>query len=476
MNLPLAVGDDSGVTGIPAQVDTTCDDALGDDDTVDVLNRLSRREVNATELAVAARERMDRASVLNAVAQTVHQVPWRTDGPFAGIPLVLKDNEELIGYPTLQGSRAMPEQVATENSVMAELLVELGFDIIAKSTMPEFGLTATTETMLHGPTRNPWQTQHTPGGSSGGSAALTAAGVVPIAHANDGGGSIRIPAACCGLVGLKPSRGMMPTPWRMRFAPVKISAQGVLTRTVRDTAALFAHITPEDPAIPAVGDVQGPAARRLRIGFFTDSVTGPIDPRVAAATRRTAQILVDQGHDVEEVECPIPLQFGKDFLRYWALLAWMISIGGRRLVGPEFRPQDLEPFSQGLAGYLRSIAPGVPAALRRLRRFEQDYAGWFDSIDVLLSPVLGTPAPTLGQLGPEVDFRTHLLRLLPFAAYTAVQNVAGAPAISLPAGRTAEGLPLAIQLAGPVGSERTLLELAFELEAIAPWPTTPGKG
>lgn len=475
MTLPLAVGDDAPLSQLPAQVDTTCDDALGDSDTVDLLARLKKREVHAKELTTAARERIAHASVLNAVAHTVHEVPANTDGPFAGIPLVLKDNEELIGYPTMQGSRAMPDHSATENSVMVELLIDLGFDIIAKSTMPEFGLTATTETMLKGPTRNPWATQHTPGGSSGGSAALTAAGAVPIAHANDGGGSIRIPAACCGLVGLKPSRGMMPTPWRMRWAPVKISAQGALTRTVRDTAEFFAHITPENPAIPAVGHVRGPAVRRLRVGFFTDSVTGPVDPLVAAATRRTAQLLVDEGHEVQEIDCPITLQFGKDFLRYWALLAWTISAGGRRLVGPQFRPDELEPFSQGLAGYLRTVAPGVPAALRRLRRFNQEYNGWFESIDVLMSPVLGTSAPPLGQLGPEVDFRTHLVRLLPFAAFTAVQNVAGAPAISVPAGRTPSGLPLAVQLAGPVGSERTLLELAYEIEAIAPWPKTPGQ-
>jgi amidase len=456
-----------------AIVDTTSDDALGDSDTVELLQRLARRDVSPAELTSAARDRLAMASPLNAVRCLVEPPPTPTDAPFAGIPTVLKDNEELEGYPTLQGSRAMPTHVATDNSVMTELLIGLGFDILAKTTMPEFGLTATTEPILGGATRNPWSTMHTPGGSSGGSAALAAAGVVPLAHANDGGGSIRIPAACCGLVGLKPSRGMMPTPLRMKFAPVKISVQGVLTRTVRDTAAFYAHITPAVSSIPAVGDVNGPGPRRLRIAMFTESVSGPVDPQVAEAVSRTAATLAEQGHHVESIQSPITLRFGKDFLRYWALLAWTIATGGRRLVGPDFAPEKLEPFSAGLAQYLREIAPGVPAALRRLRRFDAEYDSWFNSYDVLLSPVLGSPAPLLGDLGPDVDFRSHMQRLLPFAAFTAVQNVSGAPAISVPAGLSSEGLPLAVQLAGQIGSERTLLELAFELEQSAPWPTTP---
>lgn len=475
MTRPGRLDDQTLDTALPLTVDTTCDDALADADTVELLRRIERREVNADDLTRAARARIGAAGVLNAVAQDVHNVTYRENGPFAGVPTVLKDNEELLGYPTLQGSQAMPTRPATEDSVTTSLLLDLGFHILAKSTMPEFGLTATTETLLQGPTRNPWNTGHTPGGSSGGSAALTAAGAVPLAHANDGGGSIRIPAACCGLVGLKPSRGLMPTPWRMRLAPVKISVQGVLTRSVRDTAEFFAHITPADPSVPPVGRVTGPGDRRLRIAFFTESVTGPVDPRVAAATVATATQLGANGHHVDLIPSPITLRFGKDFLRYWALLAWTISSGGKRLIGSDFEPEKLEGFSQGLAGYLHSVAPRVPAALRRLRRFGDEYNTWFDDYDVLLSPVLGTPAPALGDLGPDVDFRTHMLRLLPFAAFTAVQNVSGAPAISVPAGLTDDGLPLAVQLAGRVGDERMLLELAYELEASSPWPTTPDR-
>lgn len=454
------------------------DDALGDSDVVDLLDRLRRREVSADELATAARERTQRAQDhLNAVAAWVPAdhpaAATGRAGPFSGIPTALKDNEDLAGLPTSQGSAATPRTPAKSDSVMTALLAELGVSLVAKTTMPEFGLTASTETVAFGPTRNPWHLDHSVGGSSGGAAALVAAGALPMAHANDGGGSIRIPAACCGLVGLKPSRGYLPMPERMELLPVKISAQGILTRTVRDTAAFFAACNPVAPDIAPVGVVHGPAHRRLRVAVMTGGIVGQVAPDTVAAVNRAAIALESSGHFVEPVETMLSLRFGQDFLRYWALLAWLISVGGQRLMGPQFQPAALEPFTLGLANFVRTVAPGIPSALRRLRRFPAEYAQALGDYDVVLSPVTNDVAPPLGYLDPTLDFRTHALRLLPFAGFTPVQNVAGTPSISVPMGLSPAGLPLSVMASAHYGGERTLLELAYELEAIAPWPQTP---
>lgn len=453
------------------------DDALGDSDVVDLLSRLRRREVSAAELRSAANERTARAAEsLNAVAAWVppdHPAAVGGPGAFSGIPAAVKDNEDLAGLPTSQGSAATPRTPASADSVMTSLLRDLGLAFVAKTTMPEFGLTASTEPLLFGPTRNPWHTGHTVGGSSGGAAALVASGALPLAHANDGGGSIRIPAACCGLVGLKPSRGYLPMPERMELLPVKISAQGILTRTVRDTAAFFAACTPVSQDIEPVGDVQGPGRRRLRVAVMTEGAVGSVAPDTAAAVLRAAAALESAGHHVEQVDTLLTLRFGKDFLRYWALLAWLITVGGGRLMGPGFQPSALEPFTLGLAGFVRSVAPGLPASLRRLQRFPEEYRRAFDGYDVVLSPVTNDVAPPIGYLSPTLDFRTHALRLLPFAGFTPVQNVAGTPSISVPMGLSEAGLPLSVMASAQYGQERTLIELAYELEAIQPWPQTP---
>ena len=215
------------------RLSTFTDDALGDFDTVALRDALARGDVSAGEVREAAMARAQAADRLNAVVTWVDQEP--RSGEFAGVPTFVKDNEDIAGYPTTFGSRAVPRRPAEERTRFVAQWDELGFQTLGKSALPEFGLTATTEPLDHGPTRNPWHLDHTTGGSSGGSAALVAAGVVPIAHANDGGGSIRIPAACCGLVGLKPSRGRLIDPEAMDQLPVKVATQGVLTRSVRDT-------------------------------------------------------------------------------------------------------------------------------------------------------------------------------------------------------------------------------------------------
>ena len=463
------------------RVDTTTDDALGTSDATDLLDRLARREVSAAELRRAALARAELAQLqLNAVTQWISTTPKEIaaspDAPLAGIPAAVKDNEAVAGYACTNGSWAVPNRPSPASSPVVRHLLGLGLDPVATTTMPEFGLTASTESSRYGATRNPWDTDRSAGGSSGGSAALVAAGVVPIAHANDGGGSIRIPAACCGLVGLKPSRSRLPDSVGVDRLPVQITAQGVLTRTVRDTALFFAAAERTFPAagLPPIGHVTLPGRDRLRIGVCpTASRDLPVSAETVSAVRAAGATLAELGHHVEEVGPPVEDRFASDFLTLWGLMAFLLHRGGRSLYGRGFDPSLVETFTRGMSTRFVRGLDTAPAALRRLRRLAANPESAHGDCDILISPVTGHPAPAIGQLGPDVEFRTHLVRLLRFCSMTPVQNVSGAPAISLPLGRTDTGLPIGVQLAAPVGHERRLLELAFELEAASPWPLTP---
>jgi amidase len=461
-------------------VTVSTDDALGSSDATDLLDRLARREVHASELRAAAVARAHAADApLNGVVRWIEpgphaDAPARADAPLAGLPTVLKDNEPLLGYPSLNGSWAVPDTPSPASSPVVRHLLGLGLDPIAATTLPEFGLTASTESSRHGATRNPWDTTRSAGGSSGGSAALVAAGVVPLAHANDGGGSTRIPAAACGLVGLKPTRGRLPDAVAAQQLPVQVTAQGVLTRTVRDTALYYAHADRLAPApgLPPIGHVTRPGTTRLRIGLCVTGLRDlPISTDTVAAAHGAARLCASLGHEVVEVDPPVQERFGPDFLLFWELLAFLLHRGGRRLYGPGFDVTRLETFTVGMSERLRRHPGRLPGALRRLRALARDHEAAFADCDVLLTPVTGHPAPPIGNLGPDVEFRTHLVRLMRFCAMTPVQNVSGSPAISLPLGRTAGGLPIGVQFAARFGRERTLLELALALEEAAPWPT-----
>ncbi len=459
-------------------IDTTIDDALGDSDVVDLLNRLKRREVNSKELRAAALRRAELADPsLNALTAWVsdEREDASQTGPFAGIPTVIKDNEDLTGLPTFMGSMAIQSQPAKGNAPFVSQLLELGLQPVGKTTMPEFGLTATTESTRYGATRNPWDTNRSTGGSSGGSAALVAAGVIPIAHANDGGGSIRIPASCCGLVGLKPSRGRLIDSPDIDRLPVNIVTQGVLTRSVRDTARFFAEAERSfsNPTLPEVGDIQGPAKQRLRIGVVLDFDGRSVSEDTLAAIAQTVATLQDLGHVVDEVAFPFSQQDGRDFLRYWALLAYSMRRFGDQIVGQPVDSARTENFTDGLASLLSSMFERIPLSLWRLRRWADRTDAGTGSYDVLLTPVLGHEPPPIGYLGPDVDFQVHLSRLLRWAGFTAMSNVTGSPALSLPLGRSESGVPIGMQFVSAVGQERCLLELAYELEEAHPWRRTP---
>lgn len=441
------------------------DDALGNMDTVDLLAALRAGTVSADEIQQAALERTELANgPLNAVVCMVEHVE-RFDGPFAGVPTFVKDNEDIVGLPTRHGSRTTSPEPLSAPTPFVRDYQQLGFSVLGKSTMPEFGLTATTETLAYGPTRNPRNPDHSTGGSSGGSAALVAAGVVTMSHANDGGGSIRIPASCCGLVGLKPTRGRFASRPEMEKLPVAITAQGVVTRSVRDTALFFSEMEKFRNEVPPVGLVTGPGEERLRIALVEDAVAGlPVNPEVTNVVRDAAAKCEELGHNVELIPFPFNDQFGTDFLRYWAALAFTVKVSGKQAFGPSFNKNELEPFALELAGLFKDVALTVPASLRRLRRFEVDYATAFADFDVILSPVTSHPSPPIGYLGADTDPHEHLVRLLRYASFTAIHNVSGAPAISMPFGRSEIGLPIGVQAWAPFGEERRLLELAFELE------------
>ncbi len=464
------------------QVHAPTNDVLGELDAVAIAERIAARDISAAEAVEAAIARLAVVEpVLNAVAVTRYDQARKeaerlstedAGGLLAGVPSAIKDNVDLAGLPTRYGSRATPERRYGADSPITAQFRSTGLMAIVKTALPEFGLTATTERSWGPPTRNPWNTRHSTGGSSGGSAALVAAGVVPLAHGNDGGGSTRIPASCCGLVGLKPSRGRLLTVALAEKLPVDIIAEGVLTRSVRDTAAFYAEAEKHraGDGLPTIGHVQGPATTRLRIGYTTRHPLGAsCHPEVVAAVENAAAVCRRLGHRVKEIPALADARMAEDFFLYWARMATVIRYLGRFAFGRGFDRHELEPLTRQLSRhYLRRIWRS-PGAIRRLRRFGEEHRRRFADCDFIVSPVLARPPVPLGYLALDIDFDTAAERLMHYAAFTPVQNVAGTPAISLPLGQSIEGLPIGVQFAAGMGEERRLLELAYELEAAAPW-------
>lgn len=312
------------------------DDALGDLDAVGLADalragRVSRAEV--VEAAIARTEAVD--PMLNGLAyaafQQARSAAERPDPPagfsafFDGVPTFIKDNIDVAGQPTMHGTDAWTSYNAVADSVFTRLYLATGLISVGKTQLSEFGFSAAAEHPRLGPVRNPWDTDYTAGASSSGSGAFVAAGVVPIAHANDGGGSIRIPAACNGLVGLKPSRGRLPLDATLRRMPVGVVANGVVTRSVRDTAAFYreAERIWRNPRLAPIGDVTGPGRQRLRIAVLTRSIQRECSPRIRELTLKTAGLLEELGHRVEHLdEPPVAASFVDDFVLYWGFWRW----------------------------------------------------------------------------------------------------------------------------------------------------------
>jgi amidase len=457
------------------------DDALGDADATGIAGMVAAGEVSAAEVCEAAVRRAEAMQPLvNAVEYADYEGVVASlagevagDGVFAGVPTFVKDNVDVAGLPTNHGTDAFVAGPARADSGFVTQYKALGLVVLGKSRLPEFGFSATTEYVHREPVRNPWNTAYSAGASSGGSAALVASGVVPIAHANDGGGSIRIPAAACGLVGLKPTRGRLVPDVLERRMPLPIAAQGVLTRSVRDSARFYAGAEAywRNPGLPPVRAVEGPSGTRLRVAVVIDSVNGtPTDAQTRAAVRSTGELLSGLGHEVEEIANPVPRRFAEDFSLYWALLGLLVTSAGRRTFGRDFEVERTESLTRGLAETCRRQIPRVPAMLYRLRRTVREYRKVFETCDVLLSPVLCHTTPRLGELAPTLPFEELFPRLQSYVGFTPFNNASGGPAISLPLGQTTDGLPIGCQFSADIGDERTLLELAYELEAARPWP------
>ena len=399
--------------------------------------------------------------------------------PFAGVPIAIKDTAAVAGMPYTMGSDIFGDYVPQHDAFVVRSLRDAGFVLVGKTNMPEFGILPVTEPRRFGPARNPWDTDRTPGGSSGGAAAAVAAGMVPIAHGSDGGGSIRIPAACCGLVGLKPQRG------RISRGPEQgddfLVQDGVLTRTVSETAELLdllaGYQTGDATWAPPPAETFATAAARepgkLRIGVSTLApIEAELDPICERGVRDAAELLGSLGHEVEEFEAPWR---GDDVLRvFTAVFGTPIAAAafyGGLVTGREPSAELLEPLSWTFwEGLQERSAVDYYLARTQLGAFSRQIVAVWDDYDVVLLPSLAQRPLRIGELDPcSDDPWDDFRRSGEFTPYTALFNTSGQPAISLPLYHGDDGLPVGIQLAGRPAGEPTLLSLSAQLEAAAPW-------
>jgi amidase len=401
-------------------------------------------------------------------------------GPFSGVPFLVKDLfADSAGDPAHNGNRVLRDigWTARSDSWLVARFRAAGFAFLGRTNTPEFGLVPVTEPQAYGPTRNPHDTTRSPGGSSGGSAAAVAAGMVAVAHASDGGGSIRIPSSMCGIVGLKPSRG------RSTFGPDRdesgLSVQHVLTRSVRDTAAVLDIAQGPGPGDMAIA----PAPLRpyveelsvrpvgLRVGMLTFNPAGRLHPDCEVAVRNAGSLLESVGHDVSSDLPTIDPDSGSRFMARWAVNTRVHLLGLAEMIGREVTRDDVEPLTWAMA----SAADNVPAvdyarAIQASARFTRRLAAFWEDHDLLLTPTLGEPPPLVGELEPPADdpFATqaHTASLVPFTTHF---NVTGQPAISLPLHVNEAGLPIGVQLVAAYGREDLLIQVAAQIEEAAPW-------
>ncbi|WP_139980754.1 amidase [Nocardioides litoris] len=462
-------------------------------------------EVTSAELVAAARARIEAVNErVNAVVVDLPDVTGEhlDDAPFAGVPFLVKDlHQDVAGHPTSGGSRSMSTTPATENADVVDRWLAAGLVLLGKTNTPELGAKGITEPALFGPARNPWDTDHTPGGSSGGSAAAVAAGIVPAAGASDGGGSIRIPASACGLFGLKPTRGLVPSGPDAGEPLGGTATDGVVSRSVRDTAAMLDLLvgpTPRSPYLPAqpatpYAEEVGRDPGRLRIGLCTASSINPSpDPEAVAAATATGELLEGLGHHVELLEtAPFDdAALAKDFLTSWfAYCAYSVD-EAKRVSGSGDGGFEDDTLTMAALGRATSPVDLVRAIehrhqhVRRLSEFHETY-------DLLLTPTTATAPPRIGAFEAPAPVRlaqralltaraASVLRLTPvvdqmitqnlgWVPYTQLANLTGRPAMSVPLHWSPAGLPIGSQLVGRLGADGLLLRLAAQLEEAAPW-------
>lgn len=457
--------------------------------------------VSPTELVDAAINRIEKLNPeLNAVihprfeqarADAAGELP---DGPFRGVPVVVKDLDgSVAGMPLHHGNRALRDagRVADHDSWLVADLRAAGFVIVGKTNTPEFGLMPTTEPVAYGPAHNPWNTNHGTGGSSGGSGAAVASGMVPVGHAGDGGGSIRIPASACGLFGLKPSRGRISLGPDQGEAWAGLVVRHVLTRSVRDSAAVLDRLagprtgdpyTAPPPARPYAAEV-GADPGRLRIGMRTTApaAMSATDPECVAAAEDAAELLTSLGHEVVEAS-PAALDEAELMAHFTIVLTTGVVHDVQEVaaaLGRDVTADDVEPLTWAYyEGGLQNTAIQYLDAINAAHAWTRRVAAWWAptddggaGFDLLLTPTLAEPPPVLGDVVGTADDPWHgMARASAFAGYTAPFNVTGQPGISVPLyWEASRNLPIGVQLVAAAGREDLLVRVASQLEAARPW-------
>ncbi len=462
-------------------------DALG------LTELIIKKQISPLELVDDVIRRVERVNPkINAVLTKLFDVEKARErakngvgeGMFAGVPVMLKNLTQYKDARIDSGSRLHARYIAKNgplakmNSPLIDAIEKSGMIVTGITSSPEFGLIETTEPMLYGATRNPWNTAFTTGGSSGGSAAAVAAGIVPLAHANDGGGSIRIPACQCGVFGLKPTRERELGNSRaasMGIETLNIASNLCVSRSVRDTAAFLSVVeNKNNPNLPPVGFISGPSKKRLRVALALESFQGKKPhPEVERAIRASAKLCAGLGHKVEETKLGINgPEFIDAFVGLWALGTMGLEAQIEQWLGKDVKREDvLEPWTLGLIDYAKTHGPQT-SAQRAIKVFTETAAiveKLFQKYDVILSPVMRVPPYKIGWHAPTLDFNTLLTRVVDEVGYTPLHNAVGTPAMSVPLGWTRDGLPIGSQFAAWRGGEATLLGLAYELEAARPW-------
>jgi amidase/6-aminohexanoate-cyclic-dimer hydrolase len=462
-------------------------------DAIGLAELVKRKQVSAGELldtAVAQVERLN--PTLNAIVHPAYDraraaiARGLPDGPFTGVPFLLKDlGCEAIGYPTHMGSHFFADYQWTVDSEIWIRLRRAGLVAFGRTTSPELGISPATEAKVYGgPTRNPWNLEHTSGGSSGGSGAAVAAGIVPMAHGSDGGGSVRIPASCCGLFGLKPTRGRLPDGPLQGEGWGGMAIDGVLSRSVRDTAAMLDACHGRDVgapydaphvARPYLEEIKTPP-RRLRIAFCKTTLHGiAIHPECVAAVDAAARLCTELGHEV--IEGKPSFDFDKAVQAWTKVVACGTALSVRlraQALGREPGPGDIEPATRGAVecanavsgqDYLQSINV-IHATGRQIARF-------FENHDILITATLAEPPARIGRFAmsnPDfLDYRLGPKGIIHYSPFTSIFNMTGQPAASIPLHWSKDGLPVGTHLAANFGDEATLLKLAAQLEQARPW-------
>ena len=440
---------------------------------LDLAARVRTREVSPAELTALYRERIDRLDPqLNSYVTVVDEPAPPADGPFHGVPIPIKDLTETAGIRTTYSCKAFAQNVPDFDASVVQRIRNAGFTIIGKTNTPEFGTIAMTESELNGDCRNPWDVTRTPGGSSGGAAAAVAAGLAPVAHASDGGGSIRIPASCCGLFGIKPSRGRV-SPAPFVSGSLGLGTSGPIARTVRDAAALLDVMSGNEPGdfylAPApersfLAEADEPPGR-LRIALTTEPPTPvPVDPACTAAARAAAGLLTELGHDVVEATPP------------WQTDEMVVHFSRIWQVGPATAGVDdlslLEPINRMLAENARTTpSPQYVASVMSLQRLSRRVLAFWTDVDVVLTPTLALSPVPIGWTWQDADgdpYRAFASQTL-FTPFTPLVNVTGQPAMSVPLHWSEGGLPIGVQFIGRPFAEATLFRLAAQLEQARPW-------